>query len=83
MTSMQNRGYVKWGKRQLQEVRNAVFSPSLKAISYPSWSPLLTLRNEHRTYLATFLAKWTTLAISGIFERRERLKSLSVDHSSN
>jgi len=35
MTIAQNRGYVKWGKRQLQEVRNAVFSPSLKAISYP------------------------------------------------
>lgn len=36
MAIAQNRGYVKWGKRQLQEVRNAVFSPSLKAISYPS-----------------------------------------------
>ena len=60
--------------------------------AYCAWSPLLTLRNEHRTYLATFrtylatfrtylatfLAKWTTLAISGITERREGLKSLSV-----
>jgi len=36
MTNAQNRGYVKLGKRQLQEVRNAVFSPSLKAIFYPS-----------------------------------------------
>jgi len=31
MKIVQNKGYVKWGKRQLQEVRHAVFSPSLKA----------------------------------------------------
>jgi len=36
MSVARNRGYVKWGKRQLQEVRNPVFSPSLKANSYPS-----------------------------------------------
>ena len=30
-----NRGDVKWGKRQSQTMRNAVFSPSLKGISYP------------------------------------------------
>ena len=36
MKIAQNRGNVKWGKRQSQAMRNAVFSPSLKAISYPS-----------------------------------------------
>ena len=35
MITLQNRGYVKWGKRQSQAMRNAFFSHPQKANSYP------------------------------------------------
>ena len=35
MTTAQNRGYVKWGKRQSQAMRNGFLGYSLKGNSYP------------------------------------------------